>query len=205
MLTGCSGLMFVPFAGFLSWFIQSNWACVERLVCVRVCLCMCVCTCLLCGSACGFMYLREHHFKTISLQRKQSPLDHRKVSISKIKTKKKKSLICAIRAMPQSNVTVGVTQVSLSAFPEVPRGFTRLGVWNLPLLCSFCHNSGTLNTEGDGDAEGVVRWWSDKNCFRVKHQDWKGVYVRSVVQSLHKAPVTRFRSPASACGWLCEQ
>lgn len=46
---------------------------------------------------------------TISLQRKQSPLDHHKVSISKIKTKRKKSLICAIRAMSQSNIAVGVT------------------------------------------------------------------------------------------------
>lgn len=50
------------------------------------------------------MYLREHHFKTNSLQRKQSPLE------SACQTSEpKKCLICAMRAMAQTYVTVGVT------------------------------------------------------------------------------------------------
>ncbi len=31
--------MFVPFQGFLPWFIRSNWACVEKHVLVCVCVC----------------------------------------------------------------------------------------------------------------------------------------------------------------------
>jgi len=53
--------------------------CVGKHVLVCVCVCVCVCACV-----CGFMYLGEHHFKTNSHQRKQSPLDRHKVNMSNI-------------------------------------------------------------------------------------------------------------------------
>lgn len=48
---------------------------------VKACVGACVC--------CVGVYLRQHHFKTNSLQRKQSPLDHHKFSMSDILTNKK--------------------------------------------------------------------------------------------------------------------
>lgn len=124
--------VFVPIRGFLPWFIRSNWACVEKHVLV--------CVCVLCGRVCGFMYLREHHFKTNSLQRKQSPLDRHKVSMSNIWTKKK-SYLCYESYAPAIRYCRCYSWCSWRSLWV----FSRLGVWSLSLLCSF---SGTLNTEG---------------------------------------------------------
>lgn len=63
-----------------------------------VCVCVYVCLFVPAGVYCMWqMHLREHHFKTNSPQRKQSPLDRHKVSMSKIRTtkkKKKKVFLC---------------------------------------------------------------------------------------------------------------
>lgn len=147
MLTWCSGLMFVCL------FLSKDFSHDSSRVIERVWKSMCWCVCVLCGCVCGFMYLREHHFKTNSLQRKQSPLDRHKVSMSNIWTKKK-SYLCYESYAPAIRYCRCYSWCSWRSL----WGFSRLGVWSLSLLCSF---SGTLNTEGGwrcrGWCEMVIR------------------------------------------------
>lgn len=87
---------------------------------------------VLCGSVCGFMFFfeREHHFKTNSLQRKQSPLDHYKVSTSNVwakrwnlKKKKKQVVVVLWEPCPMTYFTVGVTL----AVPSDPSAIFEIG------------------------------------------------------------------------------
>lgn len=80
--------------------------------------------------------------------------------------------------------------------------FSRLGVWSLSLLCSF---SGTLNTEGEMEMSRVV-WDGDqtKTVSELNIKVGRVWFVRSVGRSLGGTSVTRFHSPASACGSSCE-
>ena len=74
-----------------------------------VCVCVCLCVCL---------YLKEHHFETNSFLRKQSPLGHNNIRMSKTETKQK-SPTCTMRAIPRSYVAVQVTL-------DVPGGSLRI-------------------------------------------------------------------------------
>lgn len=113
------------------------------------------------------MYLREHRFKTNSLQRKQSPLDRHKVSMSNIWTQKV-SYLCYESYAPAIHYCRCYSWCSLKSL----RDFRD---WVCEVCRYFSPFQAHWTLKGDGNAGGGVRWWSDKNCFRVKHQGWKGV------------------------------